>query len=114
MFKQKLSAETIKGEKPWPERFKESYINKADISAKIQIVVEDDPRENTVLELNNQSIRAYYGQIGESNVVIMGKKSNLRRIMDGKLTMQRAFMTGEIKAKGDFTLLYKFEGLFSL
>jgi uracil-DNA glycosylase family 4 len=114
LFKQKLSAETIKGEKPWPERFKESYINKADISAKIQIVVEDDPRENTVLELNNQSIRAYYGQIGESNVVIMGKKSNLRRIMDGKLTMQRAFMTGEIKAKGDFTLLYKFEGLFSL
>jgi uracil-DNA glycosylase family 4 len=114
LFKQKLSAETIKGEKPWPERFKESYINKGNIIAKIQIVVEDDPRENTVLELNNQNIRAYYGQIGESNVVIMGRKTNLRRIMDGKLTMQRAFMTGEIKAKGDFTLLYKFEGLFSL
>jgi uracil-DNA glycosylase family 4 len=114
LFKQKLSAETIKGEKPWPERFKESYINKGNILAKIQIVVEDDPRENTVLELNNQNIRAYYGQIGESNVIIMGRKTNLRRIMDGKLTMQRAFMTGEIKAKGDFTLLYKFEGLFSL
>ena len=114
LFKQKLSAESVKNRKSWPERFKESYINKGNIQSKIQISVEDDPRENTVLELDNQHIRAYYGQIGDSDVLIIGKKSDLRRIVDGKLTMQRAFMTGEIKAKGDFTLLYKFGDLFAL
>lgn len=114
LFKKKLSAASIKSEKSWPERFKESYINQEALTAKIQIIVEDDPRENTVLELSNQYIRSYYGQIGESDVVVMGRKSVLKRIIDGKLTMQRAFMTGEIKAKGDFTLLYKFEELFSL
>ncbi len=114
LFKKKLAVTTAKQEEIWPERLKNSYVFKGEIDAKIQIIVVDDYRENTVVELKNRNIRCYYGQIGEGNVIIKGKKSVLKRIIDGKLTMQRGFMSGEIKAQGDFTLLYRFEEMFDL
>ena len=53
------------------------------------------------------------GKKPEADVVMSCDFDILSKITDGKLTVQRAFMTGDIKAKGNFTLLYKLDQLFA-
>ncbi len=114
LFKKKLHHKDNHQQKSLPERIQEAY-NPQDVFEGIfQIVMDDNSRENMVIECQGDTIRSYYGLAKEAGVVISGKESVMQRIFDGKLTMQRAFMTGEIKAKGDFTLINKFDGQFNL
>jgi len=112
LFKRKLKSKTEESDGSVPNILKKAYVNKGDLQANIQLLFDDQLKENTVIELNNQHIRAYYGQIADVDVSVSGKQATFMKILEGKLTMQRAFMTGEVKAKGDFTLLYKFENFF--
>lgn len=112
LIKRKLSTKTVSDEQSLPKLIKDAYVNKEELTSSLQLVFEDQSKENTVIELNNQHIRAYYGQRQDVDVTIVGNKETFYKIFNGKLTMQRAFMTGEIKAKGDFTILYKFETYF--
>lgn len=112
LIKRKLSSKSVSEEQTIPKLLKEAYKNKGDLDSTMQLVFEDLTKENTVIELNNQHIRAYYGQRQDVDVTIIGNKDIFYKVFNGKLTMQRAFMTGEIKAKGDFTILYKFEEYF--
>lgn len=111
-FKKRLTKKVQETDASIPGLFKSAYRNKDEVEAKIQLVVDDQLKENTVIELNNQHIRAYYGQMADVDVTISGKIAVIKKILDGKLTMQRAFMTGEVKAKGDFTVIYKFNDYF--
>jgi uracil-DNA glycosylase family 4 len=112
LIKRKLSTKVVSDDQSLPKLLKDAYKNTTEIKSTIQIIFEDLSKENTVIELNNQHIRAYYGQRQDVDVTISGTKEVLNRVFSGKLTMQRAFMTGDIKAKGEFTLLYKFEEYF--
>lgn len=112
LFKRKLSSKSGNKDQSVPGILKESYVNKSEVQANIQLLFDDRLKENTVIELNNQHIRAYYGQIADVNVSVTGTYAMFMKVLKGKITMQRAFMTGEVKAKGDFTLLYKFEEYF--
>lgn len=82
------------------------------LKERIQLVIEDDPEENTIVEIDGKGIRSFYGNVAEANVRIVGEREVFMSIFEGKLTMQRAFMTGKVKAKGDFTIIYKFEDYF--
>jgi len=113
LFKKKLSSKVINKDQSLPRLLKDAYKYKGEIQSNIQLVVDDQLKENTVIELNNQYIRSYFGQLSDVDVVVSGSKDIFVRILTGKVTMQRAFMTGEVKAKGDFTILYKFEEYFA-
>lgn len=113
IFKKKLSTKVTNKDQSLPRLLKDAYKFKGDIQTNIQFVIDDQLKENTVIELNNQYIRSYFGQLSDVDVVVSGSKDIFTRILTGKVTMQRAFMTGEVKAKGDFTILYKFEEYFN-
>ena len=48
----------------------------------------------------------------ECDVVIQIEKERLDEIMCGRMTFQRAFMSGNMKMKGDFKLLRSMDQLF--
>jgi len=113
LFKKKLTDKSSENrDLTIPGILKAAYKNKEEIASNIQLIVEDRMKENTVIELNNQHIRCYFGQLADVDVTVTGSRDTFLKIVTGKLSMQRAFMTGEVKAKGDFTILYKFEKLF--
>ena len=113
LFKKKLSSKIVNKDQSLPRLLKDAYKFKGEIQSNIQFVIDDQLKENTVIELNNQYIRSYFGQLSDVDVIVSGTKDIFTRILTGKVTMQRAFMTGEVKAKGDFTVLYKFEEYFA-
>jgi len=54
----------------------------------------------------------HYGQ--EENVDVVAKLSNdvMQAIVDGRMTFQRAFMTGDMTAKGNFKTLRMLDQIF--
>ena len=52
--------------------------------------------------INNGELTIHYGE--EDNIDVMAKLSSdvMQSIVDGRMTFQRAFMTGEMTAKGNF------------
>ena len=112
LLKKKLSGKEAQKQKLLPQILKEAYRGSLEIDTKIQILFDDSSQDNTVIELFQKEIKAFYGQMTQVKVTLSGKKAVLMKVFEGKLTMQRAFMTGEVKAKGDFTIIYKFDELF--
>lgn len=112
LFKEKLSTTKTKMNQQVPERLKECFI-RSEKNINIQFEFQDAHRDNTFIEIFQNRINAYYGTSESVNVKIIGDKEVFQKVLYGKLTMQRAFMTGEVKAKGDFTILYKFEEMFN-
>ncbi|PKM93562.1 MAG: hypothetical protein CVU84_15405 [Firmicutes bacterium HGW-Firmicutes-1] len=115
LFKQKLSTKEIQATKTEPEIFKAAFIGGEEaVSCKIQWIINDRANKNFVMDLRNGRLSVYFGAVTDFNTIIHLDEEVLGKVMDGKMTVQRAFMTGEIKAKGDFTIVYKLDGLFDL
>ena len=65
------------------------------------------------IEVNGEELNIHYGQ--EENIDIYAKLSPevLENIIGGRMTFQRAFMTGEMTAKGNFKILRMLDTLFN-
>jgi hypothetical protein len=66
------------------------------------------------LGVEGKDLTIHYGQ--EENIDVYAKLSSevMRSIVDGRMTFQRAFMTGDMSAKGNFKTLRTLDQLFPL
>uniref|UniRef100_UPI0040571D19 SCP2 sterol-binding domain-containing protein n=1 Tax=Agathobacter sp. TaxID=2021311 RepID=UPI0040571D19 len=64
------------------------------------------------VSVKNTQLKVYYGQ--EESADVSGKMSvdAMHSIVDGRMTFQRAFMTGQMSAKGNFKILNMLDQLF--
>jgi len=114
LFKERLSAQKRTDSKTYPEIFEYKYKpDKTFPDCQISLEITDRPSETFILTFKGATLKARYGQEKDVAVNIRSKAATLDKMIGGKITIQRAFMTGEIKAKGDFTLLYKMDQLFA-
>lgn len=113
LFKMKLSKKANDIMKTEPEIFKAKF-NGNDTFCKVQWQVTDKKSRNFVLDIKGTSIESYFDTAKNCQVVIQSEYDMLKKIIDGRMTIQRAFMTGEIKAKGDFSIIYKLDQMFTL
>lgn len=114
LFKEKLTTKNDISRKTFPEIFEYKYKpDKTFADCVISWVLNDKGNESFVLEFRGAKLKAKNGKKSDADVVMSCDIDVLSKITDGKLTVQRAFMTGEIKAKGNFTLLYKLDQLFA-
>lgn len=79
----------------------------------ISWVVNDSAPDNFVMNFKGAGMKTRKGKKSDADVIISASLETTKKITERKLTIQRAFMTGEVKAKGNFTLLYKLDALFS-
>jgi hypothetical protein len=66
------------------------------------------------LGVDGSDLTIHYGE--EENIDVFAKLSSevMRSIVDGRMTFQRAFMTGDMSAKGNFKTLRTLDQLFPL
>ena len=57
-------------------------------------------------------LNIHYGQEESIEVYAKLTKETMHSIVDGRMTFQRAFMTGEMTAKGNFKTLRMLDQLF--
>lgn len=71
-----------------------------------------DDGKNLHIKVDDNRIECYYDESSASEVYVKLTKSILMGVITGEMTLQKAFMSGEITAKGDFKVLRNFDSLF--
>ncbi len=98
-----------------PHYFKGDLITNAVFS--IQFIIDDDDTNvneayESYLKINNANCEIFEGQSDSPDIVIYAKSGVWDDILSGRRTAQKSFMTGQLKVKGNFVLLTKFDQLF--
>lgn len=65
-----------------------------------------------VAEIADEQLNCYYGTKEDVEVFAKSSSEVFHKIVDGKVTFQKAFMAGEITAKGNFKTLRMFDTVF--
>lgn len=71
-----------------------------------------DKNKTLIAEIMNDQLKCYYGVKEDVEVFAKSSSEILQKIIKGKVTFQKAFMSGEITAKGNFKTLRMFDMIF--
>ncbi len=111
IFMEKMNVSS-KG-KSYKEVFLDSFIKGSKFEkSKICFDIEDNKSENFNILIDKNLIKALPFNNVDCDVIISLTQKNMNNIINKKVTMQKSFLTGEVKVKGNFALLYKMDGIF--
>ena len=114
MFKQMLGDGTKEPEEVYEDDIVKGFCThfhpEKGFSASYVIVVTDISK-NLIIDVGDQ-LSCVYGKDTEADVKLKADSSLLADIMDGKMTFQKGFMSGEITAKGNFKTLRMLDQIF--
>ena len=69
-------------------------------------------KKNLIIKVNNADLQCFFGTSDYAEVELQLEKSTLDEIFNGRITFQIAFMSGEMKMKGDFKVLRALDQIF--
>lgn len=111
MFKDMLGQTQNPDELPFAKDLESHFIPVDDFRATYSFIIEGS-RKPLYISVDNKKleIRSENGE----NAYVVAKMSNevMQSIIDGRMTFQRAFMTGEMTAKGNFKTLRMLDQIF--
>lgn len=111
MFKNMLGKKDEDAEDLFINDFKERFQPQMDFSARYLFMIEG-VKKPLFLGVKKDNLTIHYGQ--EEDIDVLAKLSTnvMQSIISGQMTFQRAFMTGEMTAKGNFKTLRMLDNLF--
>jgi multimeric flavodoxin WrbA len=111
MFKDKLGKSGKEDDEAYIEAFRAHFAPQEDFQASYLLMLEGR-KQPLYIAVSGEELTIHYGQ--ESNIDIYAKLTPevMEGILDGRMTFQRAFMTGEMTAKGNFKTLRMLDTLF--
>lgn len=91
--------------------FKQSFHPLDGFAASYAIFITDVQR-TLVVEVDGSKLKCYYGEKEDASVTARTNKEIMQSITKGRMTLQKAFMSGELTAKGNFKTLRSFDTIF--
>ena len=100
------------GEEEFIPELRSHFQGQSGLKATYCLNIVDNGR-NLIVEVEDEELNCYYAEEEqEADVFVKITKSILLSIFEGDMTLQRAFMSGEVTAKGDFKVLRNFDTMF--
>lgn len=111
MFKDKLSVQQNDTQTEYITELESHFVPQGDFTANYLFMIEEK-KKPLVVEVAGEELNCYYGQ--QENVDVYAKLTGevMNNILAGRMTFQRAFMTGEMAAKGNFKTLRTLDQIF--
>lgn len=111
MFKDMLGKSGKREDDAYIKDFQKHYVPQPDFSARYSFIVEGS-KKPLFIEVNENGLDIRYAQ--EENIDVFAKLTAevMEGIIEGRITFQRAFMTGEMTAKGNFKTLRMLDSAF--
>lgn len=111
MFKDKLSVQQNDTQTEYITELESHFVPQGDFTANYLFMIEEK-KNPLVVEVAGEELNCYYGQ--QENVDVYAKLTGevMNNILAGRMTFQRAFMTGEMTAKGNFKTLRTLDQIF--
>lgn len=107
MMNKKDSTEQIE----YVEDFKQAYTPKIDFYGIYKFIIQDK-KSPLIVDIGPGGLECYYGNQENVDVVIRLEAHIMDDIINGRITFQRAFMSGEMTTKGDFEMLRMLDVVF--
>ena len=104
MFKSMLEEEEKGGDAHYIDAFREHYVPQNNFAATYLLKI-DGKEDALILEIKGGNLNCFFGQAEHADVIGRLETRILDDILEGRKTFQRAFMSGEMTAKGNFKTL---------
>ncbi|MCR5792890.1 MAG: SCP2 sterol-binding domain-containing protein [Lachnospiraceae bacterium] len=72
-----------------------------------------DTNRTLVVDVNGANLNCYYGQAENADVNAKATHEIMNNIVQGRMTFQRAFMSGAVTVKGNFKTIRSFDTIFT-
>lgn len=112
MFKDMLSQSGGDVKYDFVDEFKEKFKPQDNINVVYAFIIEDK-NKTLVLEINNDDLQCGYYEYEDADVTGRLTYEVMTNIVRGRSTFQKAFMTGEMTAKGNFNTLRVLDQIFA-
>jgi len=111
MFKDMLGKTAGEDREPFVKDFESHFVPQDDFRATYSVTIEGY-KNPLYIAVKDDKLEVHYGQNNDVDVYAKMSVDVLQSIVDGRMTFQRAFMTGEMTAKGNFTTLRMLDQVF--
>lgn len=112
MFKDMLGKKSVEAEDTFIKDFNSHFVPQSGFSAKYLFIIEGK-KKPLFVDVEEEELDVHYGQEDGIDVFAKLTPEVLEGIVAGRMTFQRAFMTGEMTAKGNFKTLRMLDSLFA-
>lgn len=111
IFRDMLNSEDANSEEEYLDILRKSYKPQPGLVAKYAINIEGK-KKSLVISAKGPSLECNYGQVEQPDVEMQTNRATMEEIVSGRMTFQRAFMSGAMTMKGDFRLLRILDQIF--
>jgi multimeric flavodoxin WrbA/putative sterol carrier protein len=111
LFRNKLVKEDDSYEDAYLADMRQAYQGGEDTKATFAILI-GDREQPLILKLNRGTMECCYRSNLDADVEMSLPKTSFEEIISGRMTFQRAFMSGAMKMKGDFMMLRMLDQCF--
>ncbi len=111
LFKSKLENRDFNEEDDFLYDFNSHFKKQEDFKAVYKIMIKEKDKP-LVIEIENDKLNCYYGELENADVIAKLSEEVMNHIIFGRMTFQRAFMSGEMTAKGNFKTLRMLDQIF--
>lgn len=111
MFKDMLGHTKGDEETAYIKELQSHFFPEEDFSATYSFMIEGI-KKPLYIAVDGENLDMYYGQEEDIDVVAKLTPDIMQSVIDGRMTFQRAFMTGEMTAKGNFKTLRTLDKIF--
>lgn len=111
IYKELLSDQESGGDKYYLDTFKDNYVEHPEYSTSYMIMISDKDKCIDI-RINNGQLSVQFGENPQAEVIARLSREIFDQIADGRITFHRAFMTGDMTAKGNFKTLRMLDELF--
>lgn len=111
MFKDMMNKKEGNTTTEFIDELVEKYRKIPDFYGIYKLVI-SDKKKPLIIDIGPGGLECYYGNMEGADVVAKLTSEIMNSIIAGRITFQRAFMSGEMTAKGDFKLLRMLDEVF--
>ncbi|MCI9336352.1 MAG: SCP-2 sterol transfer family protein [Lachnospiraceae bacterium] len=112
LFRDMLDEEEMDNEEEYLAVFKKVFKPQAGLKAGYSFTIEEK-KKRLIISVDGTALECGYGALEKPDVEMQLTRGIMEDIVNGRMTFQRAFMSGAMKAKGDFKLLRSLDQLFN-
>lgn len=111
MFKDMLGKKDSDAEELYIDDLKKVFQPEMDFSARYLFMI-DGIKKPLFIGVKKEKLDIHYGQEEDIDVLARASMNIMQNIISGQMTFQRAFMMGQMTAKGNFKTLKMLDNLF--
>lgn len=110
-FKDMLDQRSVDENTVFISDFTEHFAPHGVVNASYKFLVKER-KKPLIIEIKESELNCFYGNLENPDVLCKLSSEVMNHIISGRMTFQRAFMSGEMQVKGDFRILRLLDQVF--